>query len=256
MFHQNSHNSSMTITIEPAAHDIYMRSIARRPPEEYAVLAGFLDDPFHVTDLRPIPPMVDGQGRANAGHAHVQLNADYVGHYLNRELVPFGKYLLGILHTHPLGITHLSGGRAGGGDGDIPSMRGTLERAVKSEPRWQNFLAPIGMYDAEKGKDHLIGYVIRLDQAEPISATIKVASKVVQPAPVVAIPSKYDDLDRSTDELIAHSWRYQERINGILADRESPPEHREWMAQFLHETRRHDLQARREELFRFIDRLA
>ncbi|WP_324133578.1 hypothetical protein [Bosea sp. (in: a-proteobacteria)] len=246
----------MTITIEPAAYDIYMRSIARRPPEEYAVLAGFLDDPFHVTDLRPIPPMTDARGRANAGHAHVQLNADYIGHYLNRELVPFGKYLLGILHTHPLGITRLSGGRAGGGDGDIPSMRGTLERAAKSEPRWQYFLAPIGMYDVDQGKDHLIGNVVCLDHPEPIPASINIVSKIVQPAAIQASSSVTSDVGFPADDLIAHGWRYQERINSILADQSTPRPHREWMANYLDGIRQQDLLARRERLLRSVDRQA
>lgn len=255
MQHIKPPSADFRITIEPEAYDIYMHSIARRPPEEYAILAGSLDDPFHITDLRPMPPMPDARGRPNAGHAHVQLNADYVGHYLNRELVPFGKYLLGILHTHPLGISRLSNGRAGSGDGDIPSMRGTLERAATIEPRWQNFLAPIGMYDPEKGEDHLIGYIIRCDHADPIPAPIEIVSKREKLAPAAAKPG-FAEPSFPIDDLIARGWRYQEKINAVLADQASPRQHREWMADYLNDLRQQDLLEQRSRLGALIDRCA
>ncbi len=236
----------LQITIEPSAHAI-LRSITLREPEEYAVLAGNLDDPFHIIEARAMPPMANRNGQANAGHAHVQLNADYVGHYLNRELVPFRKYLLGIMHTHPAGIRHLSGGVTGSGYGDIPSMRGTLERAATSEPRWQNFLAPIGTLNSD-GEPELTGWVIRLDEPEPIPATIIVATRT--PNDNVILPQF------PVEALVQRAGIYQQAINSVLADETSPQEHRKWFAGYLHDLRQHDLNDERTRLLARLDRHA
>ena len=81
--------------------ELLLNSICRHQPEHYAVLAGYLNDPHRVTDCRPMPPMLDSAGRLNRGATHVQLNAPFIEYYMNMELLPAGKYLLGVIHTQP-----------------------------------------------------------------------------------------------------------------------------------------------------------
>lgn len=228
-----------TITITPEVHRLYKMSIGRRPPETYAVLAGRLEDPFHVTDFRPMPPMLGTDGRANASTTHIQLNAPFIEHYLNNELIPAGKYLLGIWHSHPGQVRELSRGRPGSGDGDIPSMKGSLERAAQLGRPWKHFLGPITTFRRD-GTDDITGWIVTLADGEPIPARV-----------VVKDEAAVDLANNNTAPLYPiHEFRacasvYQKDINLFMADRVSPEEDKQWMAQFWRELCRDDLARKR-----------
>ena len=88
------------------------------------------------------------------------------------ELLPAGKYVLGVIHTHPPHMTHLSGDMSGSGHGDLASIRAALKRAADMQRNWKDFLAPIVTTDPEGGAPTFTGWIVRLDQPAPIAADI------------------------------------------------------------------------------------
>jgi len=143
-------------------------SVGALDPEHYAILGGHLDNPFYITDLMPMPPSLDARGAWRSSSGTVTLNGPFVEYYLNTSLLPFGKYILGIMHSHPGGFNQLSGGAPGSGHGDIPSMRAQLERAAEFGEPWHNFIAPIVTYP---GPSPVVDtYILRLDTPRPIRA--------------------------------------------------------------------------------------
>lgn len=101
---------------------------------------------------------------------------------------------------------------------------------------WTNFLAPIVTMDPETWKPTFTGWTVRLDRAEPIATDIVFEEDVTETVPAPLFP---------VEEWLEVGSRYQERVNRILADRESPKEHRRWMAEFVHQIMREDLQVRK-----------
>lgn len=171
-----------------------LASVGAFEPEHYAILGGYLDDPFHVTDLMPMPPLLDAHGGWRSSSGTVTLNGHFVEYYLNTGLLPFGKYILGVMHSHPGGFNQLSGGAPGSGYGDIPSMRAHLERAAGFGEPWHNFIAPIVTYP---GPSPVVDtYILRLDTPRPI-----LAETVWESAPEQ--PEASDD-DQDILDLVRH----------------------------------------------------
>ncbi len=228
-----------TITFAPDAHDMLMKTVGAHPPETYAVLAGRLDAPLHVTDVRPMPPMMDARGRVNAGGGHVQLNAPFVQHYANVELHPYGKTVLGICHSHPGSMKVLSRGRPGSGDGDIASIRGTLERGRDLVSGWTQFLAPIITFD--EGIPEVTGWIVSLDVPEPIAADVLVTS--LPPAPA-------HESRAAEPEFPIAEWR--ENVNAYLSHINDfsrlNREDAEILSSFWRELMREDLEKKRASL--------
>ncbi|WP_166301809.1 hypothetical protein [Bradyrhizobium sp. 2S1] len=155
--------------MDHGVRQILLNSICRHPPELYAILAGSLSDPHRVTDCRPMPPMVGPDGRLNRGRGHVQLNAPFIEYYLNMELLPANKYVLGVIHTHPSNLKNLTGGVAGSGQGDMPSIRAALQRAAEAQKNWKDFLAPIITMDADARSANIYGLDCPAGPASPYS---------------------------------------------------------------------------------------
>lgn len=158
------------IRFAPGLKQKMLDSVGRLEPEHYAVLVGDLNDPFYVTDLRPMPPMVGENGRLRQSGGAVTLNAPFIEYYLNTEVLPSGKYFLGFMHSHPGGMTTLSGGLPGSGQGDIPSMRSHLQKAQQAGVAWEYYLAPIVTRPGDNPQ--VTGWVIHLDDPDPIPADI------------------------------------------------------------------------------------
>jgi len=205
--------------------ELLLNSICRHPPEHYAVLAGYLNDPHRVTDCRPMPPMLDCAGRANRGATHVQLNAAFIEYYLNMELLPVGKYVLGVIHTQP-GSPNLSGGVPASRQGDVPSMRAALERAAVLRKNWKDFLAPV-VTGAETGQPTFTGWIVRLDYEDPVAADII-----------------FEDSLNPEPRLPIEEWMspYQALIRRVRADRWSSAGHKRWVIAAINKCMRAELQ--------------
>jgi hypothetical protein len=226
------------IRIAPGIRELLLNSICRHPPEHYAVLAGDLSDPHRVTDCRPMPPMLTADGRMNAAGTHVQLNAPFIEYYLNMELLPAGKYLLGIIHTHPPYMTQLSGGIAGSGQGDIPSIRATLERVAGMGKPWRDFLAPIATIDPSTRIPTFTGWIVRLDQQAPIATDV-----------IFEDEQDHTAANESRDELALfpiEAWMapYKTLEERVRADQGSSARHKRWMISTINKCMRADLTAK------------
>lgn len=162
--------ANLTIRFAPGLRAKMLVSVGRWLPEHYALLSGRLEDPFRILDFMPMPPARDRSGNSLAGPTSVTLNANFIEYYLNMCLLPFGMNILGIMHSHPGTFSCLSNGISGSGQGDLPSMRGQLEKAKEQGVAWENYLAPIV---TEPGSDPKVtGWIVRLDEPQPLPATV------------------------------------------------------------------------------------
>jgi hypothetical protein len=221
-----------TIKMASGIHEILLNSICRHAPEHYAVLAGYLSDPHRVTDCRPMPPMLSADGGMNNAPTHVQLNAPFIEYYLNMELLPQNKYFLGVIHTHPQLMTHLSG-VPGGSSGDIPSIRVALKRAAEIGRPWRDFLAPIATVHPTTGIPTFTGWIIRLDQQVPIAADV-----IFEDACDLASDN------RSANQLFPiHDWirPYMEVSERVQGDTCSSVKHKRWMISTINKCMRADV---------------
>lgn len=219
------------IRMDHGVRQILLNSICRHPPEHYAILAGSLSDPHRVTDCRPMPPMVGPDGRLNRGPGHVQLNAPFIEYYLNMELLPANKYVLGVIHTHPSNLKNLTGGVAGSGQGDMPSIRAALQRAAEAQKNWKDFLAPIITMDADVGAPTFTGWIVRLGQPAPIPAEIVFEE---------ASP------DLAAKHIPIEEWMapYFAIVKRVRTDRWSSAGHTRWMIKKIYQCMRADLDAK------------
>lgn len=116
-------------------------------------------------------------------------------------------------------------------------MRSALKRAQSlggPAKAWTNFLAPIVTMNPKSWEPSFTGWTVRLDERDPIPTQIVFE----------------DDVDHGTRSLVPlfpiNEWvelgsHYQGYVNRVLSDRESPLDHREWMADFIHQAMRDDL---------------
>lgn len=206
-------------------------SVGRLPPEHYAVLGGRLDDPHYVTDFQPMPPLVDQRGRFQASGSTVTLNGPFLEYYLNTSLLPFGRYFLGVMHSHPGDMRVLSGGVAGSGHGDIPSMRAHLQAAAAMNVPWRDFIAPI----VTRPGDHprVDTWIVRLDAPAPISAMTVWEDE--------GKPSGSTPPASLEDEALSRLYAWRERIDQALGDKSRPAADRMAEADILRSFRAIDM---------------
>ncbi|WP_333630758.1 hypothetical protein [Agrobacterium cavarae] len=227
--------SPLAIRMAPGTLEGLRTTVCRFKPEFGAVLAVHPDDPLRVVEVRPVPAK-----NGNSSATHYQIDDRYVEYYLNVELLADGLMIGGVFHTHPGSFNRLSGGTPGSGQGDIPVMRAALEGARKmpNARKWENFLAPIGTIDPATGEPTFTGWIVRLDHPDPIRVDIideAQESTTSQREARSALP---------IDGWMGLGSHYQGLVNQVLADRVSPKEHRQWMAEFIHQTMREDLTQR------------
>lgn len=171
-----------TITIDPGAWRLYRESIACNPPETVALIAGRLDNPLHITDFFFMAPPRQG-GTFDHGTAHVALDAMAMNYVVDRVLMPNGKYMLGLWHSHPGGYTAPS-------EPDRRLCAAILRNDDSSGRRWEFFIAPITTFDAD-GRDRVTAWVMRkgTDTFEPAVLEPSVPTPVALPVPVPEVPA-------------------------------------------------------------------
>ncbi|TBC53779.1 hypothetical protein ELH27_37060 [Rhizobium leguminosarum] len=210
-----------TVRFAPGMKAKVDASVGFFEPETYAVLGGYLNDPLRVTDVMPMPPASDGHGRGKASRSTVTLNAAFLEHYLNTSLLPFGKYFLGVMHSHPGGMNFLSDGAPGSGYGDIPSMRQHLEAAARLGEPWHTFIAPIVTYPGRSPR--VDTWLIRLDSPSPIRA-----ETVWEEEPSSDTPSDLDDildLVCHRPDLVMSIIQRSDKLKSILRSHRARDEH-------------------------------
>jgi hypothetical protein len=155
---------------------LYHETIPLHPPETFAILGGRLEDPFLVTDFRFCPPRRNGNGDLDASSVHINVDHDLMNFIVDEEWKPAGKYMLGVWHSHPPGVTAPSHGDPTTNTGDIAFFTSCLQHDDSSDRAWRFFLAPITTFDAD-GADRIHGWVL------------KRGSQHARPCPVVLDPT-------------------------------------------------------------------
>lgn len=158
------------------AYDEYKRTVAKHPAETGGVLVGKPDDPLVIRDFRFCPPSRNDDGSYNLGVTHFGIDADYINWAIDNEWGPNGLYVIGFLHSHPRGVTRLSGGSMDGVAGDIPLLTACLEAPQMKAAGINQLLAPITTFDAD-GMDQLHGWMLRRGSKSPEAVEVVIEEK-------------------------------------------------------------------------------
>ena len=113
--------------------------------------------------------------------------------YGDKEWKPVGKYLLGLWHSHPAGITRPSIGDPAANEGDIVYFRSLLENDDSPNGNWNVMLCPITTFDKE-GNDLVNGWILRRGETNP------------EPRHVIIDPFCSPCLDAYLDSVIAEEY--------------------------------------------------
>ncbi|MDO8632599.1 MAG: Mov34/MPN/PAD-1 family protein [Phycisphaerales bacterium] len=157
---------SRPIRITPEVNRHYLETVALHAPETFAILGGFLDDPYLVTDFRFCPPRRTASGEFDASGEHINLDHDFMNFVVDKEWKPAGKYLVGIWHSHPSGVIRPSRGDPASNTGDIVFFTSCLNNDDSPDRSWRYFLAPITTFGAD-GSDQIHGWVLDRGSTTP-----------------------------------------------------------------------------------------
>lgn len=215
------------IRFAPGLRERMLASVGALPPEHCAVLGGYLDDPLRITDLQPMAPLADAHGNFRHSSAAVTLDGPRIEYYANTCLYPFGKYILGIMHSHPGNMTCLSDGASGSGQGDIPSMRAHLQAAARMGDPWHNFIAPI--VTKPGSNPQIKSWIVRLDSARPIPAetvwekTADIGQPELPELPLPPLNDEIIDLLLARPDLVHEIIRRRDRLKAMSTLRSHHP---------------------------------
>jgi len=174
------------IRIAPTVYRQYRETIGAQPPETFALLGGSLDDPFLVTDYCFCPAQRSPDGGYDQSGTHINIDHHFMNWVVDRQWAPAGKYMLGIWHSHPPGLTGPSAGDATKNTGDLVFFASCLANDDSPERNWRYFLAPITTFD-DDGADQVHGWLL------------KRGSKHAQSCSVVVDPFQTSPLDGLLD---------------------------------------------------------
>ena len=160
------------VKITSSAMRTYRETIARQPPETFALLGGRLEDPFTITDVRYCPPRKTN-GKYDRSGAHVNVDDEYMNFVVDEEFKPTGKYMVGIWHSHPGSSRSLSVGDESRNEGDMVFFRNCLHNDDSHDQNWKYFIAPITTFSAD-GLDIIDVWVVTLDTAVATQAKLSI----------------------------------------------------------------------------------
>jgi hypothetical protein len=139
------------IYMTPRVYADYKNTIARHEPETVALLGGHLDQPDLITDFKFCPPD-KVRGEYQRSYSHVSVDADFMNWVIQEEWEPNDKYVRGIWHSHPRGVTTPSGR-----GGDLSFFEACLQSEDARIKGWDKLLAPITTFNAQ-GNDTVHGW--------------------------------------------------------------------------------------------------
>lgn len=167
-----SHTSNIVEITESAFRGI-MDTIGRHAPERFGILGGSLDNPFRITDFRYCPPRRSHDGRYDHGIAHVNVDAAYMNFVIDEEWRPNGKYLIGIIHSHPGSMQTLSSGDEARNEGDLVFFKNCLRHDDSPDQNWRYLIAPIVTFNSV-GMPDVHVWIVTLDDPRPHLAKLVV----------------------------------------------------------------------------------
>jgi proteasome lid subunit RPN8/RPN11 len=238
--------ASYEVRFAASVMQAYRETIARQPPETFALLGARLDDPFTITDFRFCPPRKTN-GKYDRSRAHVNVDPDYMNFVVDEEFKPAGKYMAGIWHSHPGGSRSPSIGDESSNEGDMVFFRSCLRNDDSPDRNWKYFIAPITTF-AVDGSDNIDVWVVTLDAAEPVRASYSIDAG----SPLLMMPKSEKLAASSSDEDLLSSGLsieaimgrfnlYQSHISAVANAPAVDPSDREALVECLRRTRQREL---------------
>lgn len=230
------------ITLTADVYRAYAATVAALPPETYGMLGGSLDEPFRVTHFKFMPPRFVGSA-ADASRVHINIDADAVNYIVDFEWRPQGVEFLGLLHSHPPGMTQPSRGDPETREGDIAFFSACLDADDTPGRRWQHCLCPISTQAAD-GTGQLHGWVLERGHDQAISVPVIIGDAVAAAQPSAAQHLLARTHDR-IDMLAAIAARYGEATSLIRNNRLLSEDDRTAAVREMERARSHEMRALR-----------
>lgn len=143
----------LNMVIFQSAYDEIMSTVGSRLPESGGILLGSRED-FTVQKF-----VHDANGRTSGGAYDPDM--DFINGTIKREWKENGLALLGFIHSHPRGVSRLSGDY-GNATGDI----GYTNAIFNAIPALDKFLVPIMYSPADGGSLEIFPYIAFRDDVE------------------------------------------------------------------------------------------
>ena len=161
------------VRITAAAWQLYKDSIAKNPPETFALLGGDLSDGLTITDFFFLPPMTGKDGRFVANGSYVYPDHNQLNYMIDNVLVRNGRYMLGLWHSHPGGSTSPS-------LQDLKFCQQFSQNDDSQGRNWNTFIAPITTFD-HLGNDQIHLWTLSKGENEFRAAKFEVIEDVKEP---------------------------------------------------------------------------
>jgi proteasome lid subunit RPN8/RPN11 len=219
-------HANLRVEITESALRGIIDTIGRHPPERFGILGGSLDVPFRITDYRYCPPRRDRSGRYDHGTAHVNVDADFMNFVIDEEWRPNGKYLVGIVHSHPGGMKNLSYGDEASNEGDFVFFKNCLRHDDSPERNWKYLIAPIVTFNPAGIPDMNV-WVVTLDDPEPRKAELVPIPDVAERAVAEPATAAAFDPGLPLPAILSLAETYQRAIDAIDAQQGIDVEDRE-----------------------------
>ena len=137
-----------SLKIHQSVYDEIMNTVGELPPEKGGILLGNREE-FTVEKF-----IYDSLG--NTSYSSYDPDIESLNELLTKEFENDGLSFMGFVHSHPRGVSHLSGDW-GNGIGDL----GYIKEIFDSMPDLQSFISPIVFSSSDGGEKNFIPYVVR-----------------------------------------------------------------------------------------------
>lgn len=162
----------MKFELTQAAYDDIRRTIGERPAESGGILLG------SRKDYKALRFLFDPSGSRTRGGYDPDVK--YINRKIKEAWEEEGLELVGFVHSHPPGVTRLSGD-FGNNIGDL----GYLKAIFEAIPALEHFLVPLVFTVPDTGRFSMIPYIAKRGEAESyFQAELIVADKTLMPAPL------------------------------------------------------------------------
>lgn len=235
------HPPPSAIRITRGVYDSYRQTIAKHPPETFAILGGRLDD-YLVTEFRFCPPARDATGHFDASPSHINVDPDFLNWIVDHEWRPNGKYLLGIWHSHPGSVSRPSIGDPVSKQGDVAFFSACLDHDDSPARNWHTFLAPITTFAAD-GTDAVHGWTLARGDRVPRPCPVLITDRATGPTAPIEHPARQALAHAELRVLMVRNLlhRYACEIDRVSRSRSLPRAQRAFMIDALSRMRSAEL---------------
>jgi len=160
------------VLFDASVIDEIIKTIGSCEPETGGVLgADLINNEFHVTDFHYIQPATSGW-HTGFSNSHFSPDHNEINHVVDDVWTPQGKWLCGIIHSHPNGFNQLSNGQIGSNDGDLPYFHSLMFNKESEKFGLNHFIAPIVTFKGREMK--MTVWVLERKFFYPVKAIVEV----------------------------------------------------------------------------------